>query len=199
MLQAIIPYASAEFEAAASDIITAYSQDRARVYTRTTGETAWELLSDIVGGTEYASSAISAAARVRIEAGGREVFYNWGVAPAVLIRRGLRGQGAPGVLDASGDITVAMMLAGIVTSAAAAVTADLPTGTTLDAALEMEIGDSIDWAVIKVGANTFTVTANTAHTVVGLMAVKTTCSALFRTRKTAAATYVTYALFNAAS
>ena len=194
MLKSIAPYGAVEFSAAASDIIHVYSEDAAKVYTKLTtfGLKVFALLTTTVGGTEYASGALAAAATVKIEAGGRELFYNYGVAPAILQRRGLRGQGAPGVLDASGDITVAMMLAGIVTSAAAAVTADLPTGTVLDAALEMEIGDSIDWAVIKLGANTFTVTANTAHTVVGLMAVATTCSAIFRTRKTAAATYVTY-------
>ena len=201
MLKSIAPYGAVEFSAAASDVIHVYSEDAAKVYTKLTtfGLKVFALLATTVGGTEYASGALAAAATVKIEAGGRELFYNYGVAPAILQRRGLRGQGAPGVLDASGDITVAMMLAGIVTSAAAAVTADLPTGTVLDAALEMEIGDSIDWAVIKLGANTFTVTANTAHTVVGLMAVATTCSAIFRTRKTATATYVTYGVAISAS
>ncbi len=202
MLQNIVPYGRAEFSAAASDIITAYSQDDAKVYTKGTSTGAvWALLATIVGGTEYASSALSAAKTVRIEAGGREVLYNYGVAPAVLARRGLRGQGTPGVLDATGPLTAAMILSGLVTSAAAAVTATLPTGAVLDAAIEeMEIGDSFDWAVIKVGASAFTVTAAASgHTVVGLMAVATTCSAIFRTRKTAAATYVTYAISIAAS
>jgi len=201
MLQNIVPYGTAIFDAAASDIITVYSQDDAKVYTKPTGDSVYGLLSKTVGGIEYASSGLAAAASVKIEAGGREVLYNYGVAPAVLNRRGIRGQGTPGVLNATGALTAAMILSGIVTTTVgAAVTATLPTGTVLDAAVEMEIGDSFDWAVISsTGANAFTVTAATGHTVVGLMAVATTCSALFRTRKTAAATYVTYALAIAAS
>lgn len=200
MLKSIAPYGAVEFSAPASDVIHVYSQDSAKVYTKGASPGAvYALLATTVGGTEYASGALAAAATVKIEAGGRELFYNYGVAPAILQRRGFRGQGTPGVLDASGDLTAAMILSGIVTSAAATVAADLPTGTDLDAAIEMEIGDSFDWAVIKLGANAFTVTANTDHTVVGLMAVATTCSAIFRTRKTAAATYVTYAVAIGAS
>ena len=201
-MKSIAPYGAVEFSAAASDVIHVYSQDDAKVYTKLTtfGIKVFALLATTVAGTEYASGALAAAATVKIEAGGRELFYNYGVAPAILQRRGLRGQGTPGVLDATGDLTAAMILSGIVTSAAAAVTATLPTGTVMDTVIEMEIGESFDWSVIKLGANTFTVTAAaTGHTVVGLMAVATTCSALFRTRKTAAATYVTYAVAIGAS
>lgn len=56
----------------------------------------------------------------------------------------------------------------------------------------MAVGDSIDWAVINTGPNTFTVTADTDHTLVGAGAVATATSGLFRTRKTAANTFVTY-------
>ena len=201
MLQKIVPYGRAEFTVAASDVIHVYSQDDAKVYTKPTSKSIYGLLAKTVGGTEYASSAVSVATDVRIEAGGREVLYNYGVAPAILARRGLRGQGAPIALNATGDITVAMIAGGIITTTVAqAVTATLPTGTVMDAGLEMEIGDAIDWCVSSnTGANAFTVTADTGHTVVGLMAVATTCSALFRTRKTAAETYVTYALAIAAS
>jgi hypothetical protein len=85
-----------------------------------------------------------------------------------------------------------MMAAGIVTSAAATVAGTVPAGTVMDAALEMEIGESFDWSLIKIGANDFTVTAATGHTLVGVAVVATVTSGLFRTRKTAAATYVTY-------
>ena len=107
-------------------------------------------------------------------------------------RRGLRGQGAPGVLDATGALTAEMILSGIVTSAAATVAGTVPTGTVMDAAFDLEIGESVDWSVIKVGANNFTVTAATGHTLVGSGVVATTTSGLFRSRKTAANTFVTY-------
>ena len=204
MLQSIVPYGRVEFELPVTDILHVYSQDDAAVYTKPaiSGPASYGLLSKVVGGTEYASSAMTVVTAVRIEAGGREVVYNYGVAPAILQRRGLRGQGAPGVLNSTGALTAAMILSGIVTTTVgAAVAATLPTGTVLDAAIEMEIGDSFDWAVSSnTGANAFTVTSpDSSHTVVGLMAVATTCSALFRTRKTAAVTYITYALAIAAS
>lgn len=202
MLRNIIPYGTAVFEVAASDIITAYSQDGAKVYTKPSGKQVFGLLATTVAGKEYASSALSAAAIVKIEAGGSEVFYNFGVAPAILSRRGLRGQPTPGVLNSTGALTAKMILSGLVTTTVgSAVTATLPTGAVMDAAVEMEIGDSFDWCVgSNTGGNAFTVTSpDGTHTVVGLMAVATTCSALFRTVKTAAATYVTYSLAIAAS
>lgn len=199
MLKNIVPYGSAHFDAAVSDIITVFSLDSAKVYIKPTATLAWVLLGTTVGGIEYVSSGLSAASAVRIEAGGREVIYNFGVAPAVLQRRGFRGQPTPGVLDASASLTPKMILSGIVTSAAATVQADLPIGADMDAAIEMEIGDSFDWAVIKTGANDLTVTADTDHAVVGLMVVKTVTSALFRTVKIGVADYVTYSLAIAAS
>jgi len=42
------------------------------------------------------------------------------------------------------------------------------------------------------GSNAFTVTAATGHTIVGAAAVAASSSGLFRTRKTAANTFVTY-------
>ena len=66
----------------------------------------------------------------------------------------------------------------------------------MDAALEMEIGESFDWSAINTGAaNAFTVTAAASgHTVVGAGAVALSSSGTFRTRKTAADTFVTYRL-----
>ncbi len=62
----------------------------------------------------------------------------------------------------------------------------------MDAAAEFADDDSFDWSVINTGPNTFTVTAATDHTIVGAAAVATATSGLFRTRKTAANTFVTY-------
>ncbi len=88
-------------------------------------------------------------------------------------------------------LTAAMISAGIVTSAAAAVTATLDTGTVMDSALDMVVDESFDWAAIKVGANAFTVTASAGHTLEGSGVVAATSSGYFRTRKTAANTFVT--------
>jgi hypothetical protein len=101
-------------------------------------------------------------------------------------------QGAPSVVDSTATLTAAQLLSGIITSAANTVTGTLPTGTLLDAAAGIEIGEAFDWVVIKTGANAFTIAAGTDHTIVGSAVVATATSARFRSRKTAANTFVTY-------
>ena len=62
----------------------------------------------------------------------------------------------------------------------------------MEAAANWAVGDSVDWTVIATGANAFTVTAASGHTLVGTAAVATVTSGRFRTRKTATDTFVTY-------
>lgn len=141
--------------------------------------------------------AYTSGATIIIEAGAARVLYQTGVAPIVTETQNSGIQSTPGVLNATGALTAAMILSGIVTSTtAAAVAGTVPTGTVMDAASEFAIGDYIDWAVITTGANALTVTAATDHTLVGNMVVAAGKAGLFRTRKTAAATFVTYSLAN---
>lgn len=146
------------------------------------------------GSGRYTSSAFTSQTVVTITAGASPVSYNVGVTPAVY--ETLNHQPSPGTLNATGTLTAALILAGLVTSStAAAVTATLDTGTVMDAAVTMAADDSFDWNVINTGgANAFTVTASTGHTIVGAAAVAASTSAKFRTRKTAANTFVTYRL-----
>lgn len=138
------------------------------------------------------------AGAVVIEAQEANVDYAVGVGPITKTVLRTKVQGAPGVLNATGTLTVAMIASGIVTSTtAAAVAGTLDTGAIVDAALDLAIGDSFDWSVITTGANAFTVTAAASgHTVVGNMVVAAGKAGLFRTRKTAADTFVTYSLSN---
>ena len=103
-------------------------------------------------------------------------------------------QPAPSTLDTTSTLTATKLAVGIVTSStAAAVVATLDTGAAMSAAFpEMQVDDSFDWAAIATGPNSFTVTAASGHTVVGSGVVATGTAKMFRTRKTAAATYVTY-------
>ncbi len=185
------------FNVAAADRVAVFSLDRVQVYQRAgypNYPESWTLLQDVAPGVEYVSGAFAAAADVRIEAGAADVLYGTGTSVVITERRGQRGQGAPGVLNATGTLTAAMIASGIVTSTtAAAVAATLDTGAVMDAALDMEVGESFDWSAIATGANAFTVTAAASgHTVVGTGAVATVTSGLFRTRKTAADTFITY-------
>jgi hypothetical protein len=186
-----------EFTVAASDVLAVFSRAPCSVFIRAgypNFPESWSLLQDVAADTEYTSGAFAADTDVRIVAGPADVLYATGVNAVITERRGLRGQPAPGVLDVTGPLTAAMMITGIVTSAAAAVTGTLPTGTVLDAAVEMDIGESFDWSVIKVGANAFTLDPAAGHTIIGSVTVATATSGLLRTRKTAANTFVTYRL-----
>jgi uncharacterized protein YaiE (UPF0345 family) len=153
-----------------------------------------DLLS-VVENTTYVSSAFTNATNVIIQAGASGAAYAVGTAPVISNSGKYQDQGAPGVLNATGTLTAAMILSGIVTSTTgAAVTATLDTGAIVDAASEFAIGDSFDWSVINTGGNAFTVTASSGHTIVGTAAVATVTSAVWRTRKTAADTFVSYRL-----
>ena len=151
-------------------------------------------LLQVVENTTYVSAAFTNATSVTIQAGASGATYAVGTDPVISDTGRFQLQGTPGVLNATGALTAAMILSGIVTSTtAAAVAGTLPTGAVLDAASEFAIGDSFDWSVIATGANAFTVTAAaTGHTIVGTAAVATVTSGAWRTRKTAAETFVSY-------
>lgn len=93
-------------------------------------------------------------------------------------------------------LTIAELLTGIITSTqTSAVGITLPTGTLTDAGVgALAIGQSFEWVIINLGSSSGAVTMNagTDHTYVGSATVAIATSARFRTRKTAANTYVTY-------
>lgn len=145
---------------------------------------------------EAVSAAVSGASTaVVFNSGPFDCYVEVGTAPLSKdFRRETGRKGASVALNATGTITTAMILSGSVTSTTASdVTATLETGAVADAASEWEIGESYDWGVTNTGGtNAFTVTAAASgHTVVGAGAVANSTSALFRTEKTAAATFVT--------
>ncbi|MES0444998.1 MAG: hypothetical protein ABUJ92_00495 [Desulfobacterales bacterium] len=148
-----------------------------------------------VTNTQTVFGAYASGTTLVIEAGAGDVLYQSGVAPVVIELYASQIQAAPVALNATGAVTAAAILGGILTSTtAAAVAGTVPTGTVMDAAAEMAINDSVDWAIINTGGNTFTVTGAAGHTLVGTATVITVVSGLFRTRKTAANTFVTYRL-----
>jgi hypothetical protein len=142
----------------------------------------------------FTSSTFTLAGSVVINAGAYQVLVNIGASAAVFERQNF--QATPGTLNATGALTAALILGGIVTSTtAAAVTGTLNTGTVMDAAGTFAVGDAFDWAVINTGAvNAFTVNAATGHTIVGSPTVALSTSGRFRTFKTAANTFVAYRL-----
>lgn len=140
------------------------------------------------------TSAFSAATLIIIQAGNAPVQWETGTTPVIYDRPAF--QTTPGTLNATGTLTALLIQGGIVTSTTAAgVTATLDTGTAMDIAVDIDVDDAFDWTAIATGANAFTVTAAAGgHTIVGSGVVATLTSGRFRTRKTAANTFVTYRL-----
>jgi hypothetical protein len=194
MSNVIYKNGKAEITIPATESVAIYTKGVANVY-RKVGYPNVPYTTTLLGevnNEQTVFGAYSTGATIIIEAGAGDVFYEIGVAPVVKELYQTQYQPVPTALDATGAVTAAAMLGGIVTSAAAAVAGTVPTGTVLEAASEFAIGDSFDWSVIKVGANAFTVTAATDHTLVGDAVVATATSGMFRTRKSAAGVFVTY-------
>jgi hypothetical protein len=179
----------------ATESIAVYTRGTASVY-REVGYPNVPATKDLIGtvtNEQTVFGAYASGATIIVEAGAAQVEYSVGVGPVTESILGTIEQSTPGVLNATGALTAAMMVSRIVTSTtAAAVAGTMPTGTVMDAALDFAIDDSFDWSVIATGANAFTVTAAAGHTIVGVAVVATVTSGLFRTRKTAANTFVTY-------
>lgn len=152
------------------------------------------LLGTVVNGTTT-FGPFTNATTVDIVGGAGITLYAVGVAPAIIETKASQNQGDPIAVNVTGAVSALAIQGGIVTSTtAAAVAGTVPTGAVMDAAVQWAIGDSVDWSVIATGANAFTVTAAAGHTIVGTAVVATLTSGLFRTRKTAADTFITYRL-----
>lgn len=120
----------------------------------------------------------------------------------------IKTQAAPATATTAATLTAAQLLTGILnatpTATGATVAYTLPTGTLMDSAVNFAVNDSFDWVLINnalAAADTITLTAGTDHTIVGGPIVQslhattggiTGYSAVFRTRKTAVNTFVTY-------
>jgi hypothetical protein len=153
------------------------------------------LEQQLFAGQNGFTSAVFSAPTVITIAGGENfpVFYSIGT-DAIVPEQLIKFQPTPGTLNATGAITPALIFGEIVTSTtAAAVTGTLPTGAVMDAASTFLTDEFWDWKIINTGSNTFTVAAAASgHTIVGNAAVGAGASARFRTRKTAANTFVSY-------
>jgi hypothetical protein len=195
MSQIIYTQGNATITIPAAESVAVYSRAKATVKQDVsyTGHPNSFTTLGVVNNGQTVFGPYASGATILIEAGNDVALYEIGVAPVVQENYATQLQASPVAVNTTGAVSATAMLGGIVTSTtAAAVAGTVPTGTALDAAAEFAIGDSFDWSVIATGANAFTVTAASGHTLVGAAAVATATSGLFRTRKTAANTFVTY-------
>lgn len=182
----------------ASESIVVYTQDQAQVWQLglfPNQPPVRSLLGTVVNGTTT-FGPFTTAATLTVVGGAGETLFSVGVAPAIIETKASQIQNDPVAVNVTGAVSAAAIQGGLVSSTtAAAVAGTVPTGAVMEAAVQWAIGDSVDWSVIATGANAFTVTAAASgHTVVGSGVVATATSGLFRTRKTAAETFITYRL-----
>jgi len=193
----------------AGDRIAAYSRDSFKVWQivgRPNRSEKLDLLQLVRPDTEYRSAVFANGATLGIEGGVAEVLYALGVGAVITENIGRRAQPTPTAMTVTADITTAGLLSGLIVgthAAGATQTYTLPTGALMDAAFELDIDESTDWALINAsGAALDTITLAAAalgHTLVGAAIVVSANSApdntaAYRTRKTAADTFVTYRL-----
>lgn len=144
------------------------------------------------GSGSNTTATFTSATTVTVTAGDYDVYVSVGTAPVITDRTNY--QTTPGALNITGTLNLALIAGGIVTSTtAAAVAATLDTGAIMDSSSTFAVDDAFIWSAINTGgANAFTVTASSGHTIVGSGTVAASTSARFMTRKTAADTFVTY-------
>jgi len=129
--------------------------------------------------------------------GSSDLLYSIGTSPVV---SGVAYQGAPVAQNAAAQLDASDILGGLVTNThatGATVLLDLPNGVDVDAGSQLGIDEYFDWSIINLSSGagdtvTLQVGVATTHTLVGSGVVAISSSALFRTRKTAADTFVTY-------
>lgn len=193
----ILPNTAATFTVVTSDKLATYSLGAYDV-DQIVGFPNYPNAEDSLfsGSGANTTAAFTVDRSVTIRAGDYPVYYATGTGPVIVERANLESyQAAPGTLNATGTLTGALILGGIVTSTTAgAVTATLDTGAVMDAVINADANAAFEWTAINTGgANAFTVTAAASgHTVVGAGAVGANTSGRFLTRRTAADTWVTY-------
>lgn len=107
----------------------------------------------------------------------------------------LTKQPAPTAKAAAATLTIAELRTRIITQSLSGGTLTLPTGTLMDGGFNpnvLEVDIALDWTVINTSAGAVAVAAGTGHTIVGNASVAATSSGNFRSRRTAANTWVTY-------
>ena len=186
----------------ANESIAVFTQGQAQV-SRTIGFPNYPdvttLLGTVTNGQTVFGPYASGAVIVVESVSAIPVLWEIGTAPQVQQQRlNAQVQGAPVNIADGGSMAFAAgdMLAGIVTATpTAGRNVQLPTGASLELATEFLVNDSIDWTLITLAAFALTVTnATSGNTLVGSGATAATSgsAARFRTRKTAADTFITY-------
>lgn len=208
--QYIFDNGSAQVTVPASSKLAVYSVTPCKIYKKTgyaNYPSSLAIYATTTAGTEYVSAAMSASTDFVIEAGPAGAIYEIATTPSAYLPDDTVKQVTPAAKTVAVTLTIAELMTRIVTgthTAGATAAYTLPTGTLADAGAGIQIDEAFDWSLINLSAaatDTITLTAGTDHTIVGNPIVQSAHvstggvygnSAIFRTRKTAANTFVTY-------
>lgn len=172
--------------------IAVFTQDSANISSDVAGVIT--LLGTVTSGQQM-FGPFGSATLIVIDSGAASVHYSFGAAPILreLIRQHI--QRAPIAINAASAIPMSALANGVITSnSLLGITCTLPTGAQVEAARFFSMDDSFDWTVIAAGLFGFTVGASAGHTIIGSASVGSGSSGIFRTRKIALNTYITYRL-----
>lgn len=205
----IYPQGRAEITIPANESVAVFTEGVANVHRELGFPTFPDAVSllGVVNNTQTVFGPYASGATIIIEGGAANTYYEIGSAPQVMQRLNAVVQVDPIAATVSATLTVTEVLNGIIVgthAAGATQNYTLPTGTLMDAASEFAVNGAFDWTLINQSAaavDTITVLPNTGHTVIGGQIVQSSHattgqlyghSGRFRTRKTAANTFVTY-------
>lgn len=170
--------------------ITVFTQDVASVSQDVGGV---KTLLATVTASQQMFGPFASGATIYIDSGSGSVRYAFGSEPIIRELMIQQIQRAPIAINAAGAIPMSALANGVITSnSLLGITCTLPAGAQVEAARFFNMDDSFDWSVIAAGLFGFTVGASTGHTIVGSASVGTGSSGIFRTRKIALNTFITY-------
>lgn len=174
----------------ASQSITVYTQAVAQVFQVISGN---QSLLGTVSNSQQSFGPFAGGASILIATGQLPAMFTIGAAPVIPNLMSNIVQRAPIVMNIGGAIPADALGNGLITSnSLLGISCSLPTGAAIEAISDFRMDDAFDWCVIAAGLFGYTVTASAGHSFVGNAAVSSGTSGYFRTRKTAAGTYITY-------
>lgn len=190
MPNVIMAMSSASIVVPSAQSITVFTQSTAQVFQVVSG-------SPSPIGTVTSAQAMfgpfASGATISITTGQLPDYYDVNAAPVIRELIDYKVQRTPIAINAAGAIPASAIASGLISSnSLLGITCTLPTGAAVEAISDFRIDDAFDWCVMAVGLFGFTVGASAGHTIVGSASVGSGTSAGFRTRKTAANTFVTY-------
>ena len=186
----VVAKSSVEVAVPSGQSILVFCQDKATVYQKN-GESR-DLLGTVTSGSQT-FGPFGKDESIIIDSGEYLAWYSVGTSPVMRELIGYRIQRAPIAINSSGAIPLSTLISGVINANAGllGLTGTLPTGAAIEAASDFRVDDAFDWYVISTGLGTYTIAASAGHTIVGAAGVGSTQSGHFRTRKSAANTFVT--------